>query len=351
MKYYTVMTARGLEAIRAAEAQVFDAHPEIFHYTSISALRGIVETNALWATHVRHLNDSSETDIVWSRLNESVVEICEAAIEDYVRRYPEKDAYIRNAGGATKISAHDARAITSKMRSLLVGEDGVAVPFVVSFTTHDDDSHRDDYCRHGMLSQWRGYGGSDCVAVVFDTKELQQLLERECERFEYGLCLISDVIYDKEDVALPERFPELSNKLKSFVQNFIENKDDRAVEKIIHDFTPDLFSAIVRSKHYAFNEERECRIVAALTPESLRDRFAKFGESPKAFKRVHFRSGVCGSIPYIRLFEDLDAKLPITRIVVGPSRNQAANLEVVRSLVGTKEVVVQASEIPFVGSA
>ena len=94
-----------------------------------------------------------------------------------------------------------------------------------------------------MILQWRGYGGSDCVAVVFDTKELEQLLERECERFEYWPCLIADVIYDKEDVALPERFPELSNKLKSFVQNFTENKDDQAVEKIIHDFTPDLFSA------------------------------------------------------------------------------------------------------------
>ena len=197
--------------------------------------------------------------------------------------------------------------------------------------------------------------GADTVeaiasAVVFDTKELEQLLERECERFEYWPCLIGDVIYDKEDVDLPERFPELSNKLKSFVQNFIENKDDRAVEKIIRDFALDLYLAAVMLKHRAFNEERECRIVAAPTPESFRDRFAEHDVSPKAFKKVHFR-GVCGSIPYIRLFEDLDAELPIKRIVVGPSRNQAANLEMVRSLVGTKEVVVQASEIPYVGSA
>ena len=92
MKYHAVMTARNPGTTHAEEARVSDERPEIFHYTSVSALRGIVETNALWATHVRHLNDSSETDVLWPRLTESVTDFYKAAIEDYLRRHPEKHA-------------------------------------------------------------------------------------------------------------------------------------------------------------------------------------------------------------------------------------------------------------------
>lgn len=79
------------------------------------------------------------------------------------------------------------------------------------------------------------------------------------------------------------------------------------------------------------------------------------GASPsKRFKAIHYRSGSSGSIPYIKLFDGLSERLPITRVIVGPSRNQLSVLEQVRDLVqkhGLDPEVVQLSEIPYVGSA
>jgi hypothetical protein len=36
------------------------AHPELHHYTTFAGLKGIVESNTLWATHFLDLNDSRE---------------------------------------------------------------------------------------------------------------------------------------------------------------------------------------------------------------------------------------------------------------------------------------------------
>ena len=46
------------------EPPVSEEHLELFHYTSNSALRGILKTNTLWATRATHLNDSSEMELI-----------------------------------------------------------------------------------------------------------------------------------------------------------------------------------------------------------------------------------------------------------------------------------------------
>jgi len=37
-----------------------DQHPELFHYTGVAGVEGILKTQTLWATHARSLNDASE---------------------------------------------------------------------------------------------------------------------------------------------------------------------------------------------------------------------------------------------------------------------------------------------------
>jgi hypothetical protein len=34
--------------------------PELFHYTNLNGLNGILESNSLWATHFSQLNDQTE---------------------------------------------------------------------------------------------------------------------------------------------------------------------------------------------------------------------------------------------------------------------------------------------------
>ena len=103
-------------------------------------------------------------------------------------------------------------------------------------------------------------------------------------------------------------------------------------------------------KHIAFREERECRIVVWVVSESVREVDVWQEESDKQFKQIRYRSGACGTVPYIRLFEDSEIDLPITRIIVGPSLNQLVYFEKIRELVKDREIAVERSEIPYVGS-
>ena len=40
--------------------ELFNLHRELHHYTSREGLKGILQTNSLWATHFSDLSDSSE---------------------------------------------------------------------------------------------------------------------------------------------------------------------------------------------------------------------------------------------------------------------------------------------------
>lgn len=53
-------------------------------------------------------------------------------------------------------------------------------------------------------------------------------------------------------------------------------------------------------------------------------------------------------LPYIKLFDGTHSKLPIKRIIVGPSRDQRDRMRNVRKLVGRNIQVVR-SETPYVG--
>ena len=285
----------------------------------------------------------------------------EAAIKDYVRRNPDENKRLGRLGGAAKVAESDGSMIVNLMRSKLLGdstEPGWGIPFVASFTTHEDDNHRN----HGMLSQWRGYGGDDGVAIVFDTKKLENLLETEYQRFEYFSCSIADAVYDKEDLDLAGHFPGLFDELRAFSRNSIEGEKNQALHTLINGVSEKLPSAVGRFKHQAFQEEHECRIIVGLSHESHhKELISSGGKSNKAFKKIHHRSGLCGSVPYIKLFEVIgdrngqNEEIPIARILIGPSRNQWVHLETVRELVcelaGERNIEVQRSEIPYVGTA
>ena len=225
-------------------------------------------------------------------------------------------------------------------------------PFLVSFTTHSSDSDRDTYHRvHGMLSQWRAYGGDEGVALVLDTSNVEELLRREYDLFHLWPCFLANVVYGKEDFGVDREFPTLSQYLKAYARHFIRGDNEAALQTVIDGISHVLPTAVGKYKHIAFHEEQECRIVIGVTPAALRDELLRAGDiTDRAFKRILYRDGRYRTIPYIRLFEDLGDDLPIVRIIVGPSRNQAAHVETVTDLVGTRQIPVQASETPYIGS-
>ena len=58
------------------EPKVSEVHRELFHYTSMAALEGILKTNTLWATRIDHLNDSSEMELIWPLIKEYCIWNC-----------------------------------------------------------------------------------------------------------------------------------------------------------------------------------------------------------------------------------------------------------------------------------
>jgi hypothetical protein len=98
---------------------------------------------------------------------------------------------------------------------------------------------------------------------------------------------------------------------------------------------PEFLAGATLLKGADFRPEREVRIVAIPGSKRLSEQAAK--EHPDAFKimplpEVRTRPGTTRR--YIPIFEALGLKLPIKRVIVGPSRRQEENAAIARSLVG-----------------
>ena len=95
--------------------------PELFHYTSISALEGILDTNTLWATRTTHLNDSSEMELIWPRITPYFIHYQEKEIRAHLKKNPGDKDKFDHAGGAAKIAELDGSMTVDRMRSGLLG--------------------------------------------------------------------------------------------------------------------------------------------------------------------------------------------------------------------------------------
>ena len=337
------------------EMRVSDEHSELYHYTSVSALRGILDSGVLWATQASHLNDTTEMRLVWSRLTERFTDHFKAEIGKLAKGNTDIMRRLVRQGGISHVAQSEGKMLANLMQSHLLGDidtEGSATPFVFSFTKHGGDTPEKQYHQqHGMLSQWRGYGGPEGVAIVFDTREIERLLGIECCRFDYFSCYLATVVYDYGDLSLTQEFPRLSDAIQKYSQAWVEGEDGAALE-LLNNVASELPIDVGRLKHTAFREEDECRIVAARMSNAFRQKLENAGLSTgKQAKPVSYREGRCDSIPYIKLFDGLDEDLPIKRIIVGPSQNQIAHQAGIQEMVDGKSIHVQRSGIPFVASA
>ena len=330
-----------------------EEHPELFHYTGMAALKGILESNSLWATHQRHLNDSSELMLLWPKFEAACVAHLNKTFSRYVALNPSRGDEVAALGGPGRLAATDGATFVEIMRSLLFGTNdrpGISIPFIASFSSHENEYHRE----HGMLSQWRSYG-DDGVAIVFDTKELENLLRLEDEQVVFSWCGVQDAVYLERDLDFRRTFSTLFDTVGLFAEHVTKGLDahDNGVQDNMKRLYEALFPAVTRLKHFGFQEEKECRIVVGVPHQEHHDALEISGNARQA-KRIYHRSGRNGSIPYIRLFENLGKELPISRILVAPSRNQEANAEAVCDLVSRRNtaerILVQRSEIPYVNS-
>lgn len=339
--------ADGHSELLVKESRVSHTHNELFHYTTLPGLRGILTSNELWATSAAYLNDSSEMQAFWRHLEAPMRGAFEAAIEASIRENPAEMIQIEKLGGLERVAHREARSWIAMVRDRLFGASGVSLPFVVSFTTHSGDTEIDEYRRrHGMLSQWRGYAAGDGIAIVFDAVLLEHRLAQEAEAYKYWPLMLAEAVYE----GVVRKFEPLVARLTGIACLVVEGRDAEG-QALLEEVAEELGAAAARVKHRAFAEENECRIVVGLDPWVLNITPGLTSRHERvAYKRVLHRRGPTGSIPFLRLFEGSTERLPIRRIIVGPSRNQNAVFEDVIDLVDGRPIQVQASEIPYVGS-
>ena len=104
------------------------------------------------------------------------------------------------------------------------------------------------------------------------------------------------------------------------------------------------------SKHQGFREEREVRIVAMPASKHLlklqKAELPNFQFPP--LKTVRTRPSTNGPRRFVVLFDTLNAKLPIEKVIVGPSKDQGGNYTIAKDLL-PPTVSVSRSSTPFRG--
>jgi len=329
-----------------ATPQLIQEHPELHHYTSIEGLRGIVESNTLWATHFEDLNDASE----FIHLRRPLVEALSIRLRPTLIIWREgsfkRARDLERWGGVPRVATGLAADLVQALYTTAFGSgtgDALATPYVASFCSHSGDMEYER--RNGLLSQWRGYGGRDGVCIVFETARLVEMLRREFTDAYWVHMVIGSAEYAVNEASIDRLFPGLVARCEDVVASMIK---EGGPSSLPDDLFPQLVDGASRYKHRGFFEEREVRLVAIPAPAStlalMREQHPDFKAGP--LKTVARRPRGNGQARYVILFEEAAMELPINRVIVGPSPRQVENEAVVRSALPGKISVVR-SETPF----
>lgn len=303
-------------------------HPELFHYTGPDVLKHIVRGNTIWATHFRNLSDSKEITVLKEPLYHELVKLFDELVaargRDVKRRF-------KHYGGAPPQARKFVDSIYKA--TFEIDDPNRAVDaFTTSFSTHSADS---EYEReNGLESQWECYGKQG-FCIVFDTVQMCHILKAESDKHDWTHLNLDPVRYAVEGVSLRDHFPELIAAARSSINQFLNSV--RNPEIAIVQF----LEGATLMKHADFIEEREVRIVAIPGAEG----YQKQGTIEKP-------NYVWNPLPairprpdgtdrrYVNLFEGCDVTLPIKRVIVGPSPQQAEHVAEARDLIGPDRVVV-----------
>jgi len=320
-----------------------EVYKKLYHYTTWEGLKGILQTQSLWATHYKFLNDYSELTLIKKELVPLLYPIVLEGYKQLIKHKPSEKGKIQKQGGLEHCAQHDVEAfVEAEYRTL--GDE----IYILSFCGEPEKCNIAD---NGLLSQWRGYGAGGGATLVFDTEKLEGILNKEYMNYEYSPILLADVIYSDDEQKLKDELTDDLNILADIVRQFF-NHEKIGKEKEIDaskGYMP-FVRCISRYKHFGFSEENEVRVV--VLPTLIDDKFIKlakeYGENLKPQKERKSRSKNCESIPYIELFDSVDIKLPIEKIIIGPHKDKEARAVELRGKLSKTNIEIVCSEIPFV---
>jgi hypothetical protein len=321
-----------------------DIYPRLYHYTNEQGLYGILENQCIWATHYKFLNDYSEIELFRDKLMEYLRPRALQSLKEIFSRAPKIQKILSNPA---ELNALVERSIKWSVDSCY---NSLPEVYIASFCGES----RDNYINHnGLLSQWRGYGGDGGFAVVFNTHELEEMIQLESKIFRYDCLHTADVIYSDDEEKYQSEFDVLLSTIATndadWDLHMMGKKDEPSYHANAMAYASFIRCA-TRFKHRGFKEEQEVRIIATLMPfhKVSQERPGYEDLESKSEKERKFRSKNGGRTPYIELFGSISGPLPIRKIIVGPHKEKDARAAALRVfLKDTIEVTV--SEIPYIG--
>jgi len=320
---------------------------KLYHYTGIHGLKGIIESQTLWATHYKYLNDAEEIMHFRQQLPDILRPVFKVIFSALTKEQQDR-LEKRYSSIAKAVEEESKKCAMAIYKVAFSGNPPFAVPYITSFCSVDEtDKHVAD---HGLLSQWRGYGAQGGYAIIFDTAELKQLLKEEGEKWAYSTIFVGDVVYSSAtDEEMHDEFGDHIDAIQKSWEQVLQTGDHGVLGKTYSPF----FACACRYKHRGFGEEREFRIVTIPTPRQVVQIANAKGETLLPEKPVSHFSRNGAAVPYLNLFEDITVsarkRLPIKRIIVGPHPEKEKRKTSVESLLKQHEIQaeVSVSEIPY----
>jgi Protein of unknown function (DUF2971) len=324
------------------------SHPELHHYTTFGGLSGIIRSNSIWASHFSELNDTTEVTHLREPFARAMSRVFFRTLSDRQRMSLRVRRAVKQSGGLQKSADDLARDLVNSIYKVTFEDNdefSFGEPFIASFCSHSGDQPYEQ--KHGLLSQWRGYGGGGGFCIVFDTSGLGDLLSREWAVNYWTHLNISAVNYATDDLDVRLAFSNIIALFNTLVEGIIEKNSPPPMEDAFAPFV----SGATLFKHQGFKEEREVRIVAIPSPRKLRER--QLSEYPDLrlppVKHIGTRVINGRNRRYIGLFGFPDSVLPIKRVIVGPSSHQQNNSDKARALLGGG-IEITVSATPFIGT-
>ena len=319
-----------------------EAYKYLYHYTTEDALIKILESQSLWATHIEHLNDSSEfvhfKDISPKLIFDDIL----SAYRRLVKTSPDAEDFLKRFGRIEQVAEHNSIKFIESMYKA-TGNNF----FITSFCGQQQDEYIN---QNGLLSQWRGYGSKQQgVMIEFETKGLESLLMLENASFAYDGLHLSDVIYSSnsniQQTELSDSIAAIAHYTGSLLTHKLFNTTE---EPDAGNAMSGFFQCTTRYKHRGFIEEREVRVAAWVRNTKTQAEIEKIGGTPAALKPVKHRERNKKKVPFINLFEQKEMQLPITKIIVGPHAKKEEFAERLKTQLEGTSIEIAISDIPYV---
>ena len=282
---------------------LFPAVPEfeLFHYTSIEAMLGIIENKVLWASDLRYVNDTSEilyfVQVVCARIDEMRSEV--------------------NPWENEVISQLDDWLRYSFLT------DGPMI-FSASFTEKGD-----------LLSQWRGYTPHGRgISLGFDPVSFS--LTIASHGFNLGKCLYDEA---RQRAIITELISTVVD-----IARTIGPKPDvqptRSFWAAFESVGSEIMHVAPFFKHPMFSEEHEWRCVSSPIKDIARS-------------EMYFRPGASFLIPYQKMtLPTIDGSIALTKAFIGPTPTVSLSMASIQSLFShygnlCQRVHLQACNVPY----